>query len=544
MIFEFIFSSTKTKSSIKHFIHFLQFYANKRNLDFSDMFEKQKNHYSYSFFIDTEPQIALDFANDIANRLPMSIDFNFVEIKTHQNLSLKWKKNPIKKIAFIDVLQTKEISNENSKTFCDLFDWVKNIQAYGQNITDKISLIEAFKKTASKLKNAESLFIKTANGVREFSFINKSENIMFWDLSNLSTYMRLQNTQSHLLASYEKPMTKLCPKEVFVPSLLQDKNVEINTILADDLFLSTLGIFVLKMDMGYVFFKNHPKSKNYDLSYEHYPLVKKQDITISESGFLINKTIKKDSKNIFNIISKHFDEKDLPPPRPKKNTPLNNHQKLIIFLSKNHPTNILIKEGISYKTPLKISFEANPKIIIQKIQNDYKNGDKLLKNFNEYFKEILENIYNLDDIPIQSQNLMDIFCSASFILGYQSKFDLELNNILDHAKKFVRDKGPRIDFKLIKEEEKIKLDYTRIIRSAMSFRIAGLDEATLSYGFIDSMAEFLGNFIRDTSTNFAIKDILICGDMLGEKIFLDKILHYLPKNINIHLPKDGYIDYL
>lgn len=57
------------------------------------------------------------------------------------------------------------------------------------------------------------------------------------------------------------------------------------------------------------------------------------------------------------------------------------------------------------------------------------------------------------------------------------------------------------------------------------------------------MSEFVATLIRDTQINFEIKRTLLLGDMLSNAIFLDHLLGYLPKNINLILPKDGLMDY-
>lgn len=544
MVFEFLFSTSKTKASISHFIDFLEYHASKKNLKFAHRFDIFTNHNSYSFYLETQPQKALEFAEYIGARLPMSLYFNFVSLQTPQDISLKWQTNSEKIPSFPDAFEVGQMLNKDSESFCSLNGWVKNIEFMGENITETKSLIDIFTRLALCLKNGESLRIKTSRGTKQFSFVKKSQNIMFWDLSNILTYTRIETSQSHLLASYEKPLTKLCPKEVFASLLLKDQNpFEFNATLPYDLVLSLLGLFALELEMGYVFFEDS-SSKSFDLSYDHYHLPKACEITISRDGLLIDRGISKKSKNIFDLISKHFKEESLKDEKiHQKGTPIKNHQKLIVFLSKKHPTCFWIKDADSYKTALPICFETNPKLILEKIRNDYKDGQKLLKNYEEHFKDILTRISSLSHQSLESSNLMDIFSSACFVLGYCSDFKLGDESILNNAKKFVRDKGPRIDFKLIKEDEILKLDYPKVIRSSMSFRIAGLDEATLSYGFIDSIAEFLGNFVRDVSVNFNIKNVLLCGDMLGEKIFLDKILHYLPKNIDLILPKEGYIDY-
>lgn len=551
MIFEFLFRAYKKKSDNDGFVEILHKQAQHRNLKFADRFENIKEDDFYSFFLDCSPQEALEFADNISLTLPSSIYFNFIEIKTPENPNIsKWLKVSKKSTHFLDVSTVKAVLDKNSPRFCDVFQWIKNIQFLGKNITDIDMLQDTLKHIATRLKNGESLKIQTSRGLREFSYQHKTKHLMFWDISNLFTYMRVDNVQSQVLASYEKPIMKLTPKEVFAPSLLKEnEDFEIRTCLPFDLMLSLLGIFALDFEMGYVFYKDI-KNSDVDFSYQSPIVPKEKDIVVSKDGLVIETEVCKNSKTIFDIVKRHFEDETFQENNPSekssrfsKNTPPINHQKLIVFLSKIHPTSILVKDGKTLKALLPIEFDNNPKNILETIKNNYKSGDKLIKNFSEHFADIFSALQSLPDTPMMTNNLIDIFSSSSFVLGYTSTFDPKNQKILNNAKKFLRDKGPRIDFKLQKNDEGVFLDYPKILRSSMSFSIAGLDEATLSYGFVDSMAEFLGNFVRDATTNFNIKKVLLCGDILNEKIFLDKILHYLPKNIDLILPKEGYIDY-
>lgn len=551
MVFEFLFRAYRKKSDNDGFIEILHKQAQHRKLRFADRFENINEDNFYSFFLDCSAQEALDFADNISLTLPSSIYFNFIEIKTPENPNIsKWLKVCKKSTNFLDVSTIKSILDKNSPSFCDIFQWTKSIQFLGKDINDTHILQDTLKNIAIRLKSGETIKIRTSRGLREFSYQIKTQHLMFWDISNLFTYMRVDNVQSQVLASYEKPMMKLTPKEVFAPSLLEnEENFEIRTCLPFDLVLSLLGIFALDLEMGYVFYKDI-KNSDIHFSYQSPIIPKEKDIVVSKDGLIIETEICKNSKSIFDIVKKHFEdersqEEDLSKKsnRFSKNTPPINHQKLIVFLSKIHPTSILVKDGKTLKALLPIEFDNNPKNIINTIKNNYKSGDKLIENFSKHFVEIFSAVQSLPDTPMMTNNLIDIFSSSSFVLGYTPIFNSGNEKILNNAKKFVRDKGPRIDFKLQKNDEGVFLDYPKVLRSSMSFAIAGLDEATLSYGFVDSMAEFLGNFVRDATTNFNIKKVLVCGDILNEKIFLDKILHYLPKNIDLILPKEGYIDY-
>ena len=76
----------------------------------------------------------------------------------------------------------------------------------------------------------------------------------------------------------------------------------------------------------------------------------------------------------------------------------------------------------------------------------------------------------------------------------------------------------------------------------MSFALAGVEKELIAYGVLDSLAEFMGGFVRDVVQNYAMKQVFLCGDMLSHKVFLDKILLYLPRDITLILPQDGWVD--
>jgi len=70
----------------------------------------------------------------------------------------------------------------------------------------------------------------------------------------------------------------------------------------------------------------------------------------------------------------------------------------------------------------------------------------------------------------------------------------------------------------------------------MSFNLAGVDNYLLSYGVVESFAEFLSNqydlFNKDTHLDGAI----IVGDLFrGE--FLNKIYSYIEKNYKVYTPR-------
>ena len=144
-----------------------------------------------------------------------------------------------------------------------------------------------------------------------------------------------------------------------------------------------------------------------------------------------------------------------------------------------------------------------------------------------------------------SENMFDIFSVASFIFGFSDSIDSKNKfDVFRISDNFVREKGPRIDFKLEKDENgELFLNYYRALHSGMSFKLAGIDNETLAFGYLDSLAEFLANLAKDMHTNYSIDSLYIFGDALTQKRFLDRLIHYLPKNIEANFPKSGLVDF-
>ncbi|WP_456449814.1 hypothetical protein [Hydrogenimonas sp.] len=111
--------------------------------------------------------------------------------------------------------------------------------------------------------------------------------------------------------------------------------------------------------------------------------------------------------------------------------------------------------------------------------------------------------------------------------------------LLDNAAAFKGKKGPRIDYKL---KEGRKLDPLWSVRTAMSFRLAGVDDLTLSFGVVESFSEFLSTMIDDIQTDMGLDAVVMCGSLFGEKKILQKTHLLIAKNhvvyFNKNLPMD------
>lgn len=409
--------------------------------------------------------------------------------------------------------------------------------------------------------------------------------VLFWNLSTLRTYMRAEAAQCDALASYEKPSMMLNTKEVFSEALGR----EVECVLAYDLFLGVLGERCSAGQMDYVFVReldSAPKSDwelngeadwasnlPYHIAYTQ-EVPQEECIVLAQNGLVLYCGESR-AQSLQEIIHAHGDLLDEareleeaggsnPPPSQKsrlqkareerlggkiaeaKNSSgaqetrrLEGNEALIVSLSRDNPMCFWLKSGEKYQSALNAEFELNAKLVFEGIAS-YKDGDKLLANFRRAVPQIDAHLESYGEVSQKSRNIFAFLGVVARVLGYGE----DAHALLENAKGYVRDKGPRIDYKLVKSEQNIlSLDYPKILRSCMSFYLAGVDRETLSYGVLDSLGEFVGNLMQDLCVNFVARKILLCGNLLEEKILLDKILHYAPRDVRLILPKKGYLDY-
>lgn len=104
-------------------------------------------------------------------------------------------------------------------------------------------------------------------------------------------------------------------------------------------------------------------------------------------------------------------------------------------------------------------------------------------------------------------------------LASQILFNQSAPYLLACAADFLGEKGVRINFG-INDRGEFAVD--KLIRSAMSYKLAGVDDKVLSYGFIDSLSYFLSDLMDARRDEF---DAAIFGGALfGERKFADLVL--------------------
>ncbi|AQQ60514.1 hypothetical protein XJ32_10980 [Helicobacter bilis] len=433
----------------------------------------------------------------------------------------------------------------------------------------KYELIESLAKTLldntaiTLQRNSISFTLSlknTAQSKKEIPFI------LFSTLDSAQSYLRMSEAQKSMLASFEKPFISIQCKEVFT------KEFGSNTIFAglscDIIVLLLLSYLQKNHEISYLFYtpqvdfiesdsitqdsnqqnsnKNPLESKALLCYKDAYPYSYTDKTKMLESTYSVAEHI------YLSHLQTHKNLSSLLKSNKAKSA------RFIPFLSTTHKSEFLIEKlqdtESSLQRILDISFSTDLYTHLETLHS-YKNGDKLIANFTKANKDIvsqwnlaqseLEKLGIIDLIipsnatreSVITNNLLDISTLIEQILGIES-------SVLEYANRCVRDRGPRIDYKLIRMGDSIVLDYARILRSVMSFQLAGVENELLCYGVIDSLAEFIGTLAGDMMLNYGIQEVFICGDLLLKQCFLDKIIKAIPKNMEVSFAKIGGTDYL
>ena len=88
----------------------------------------------------------------------------------------------------------------------------------------------------------------------------------------------------------------------------------------------------------------------------------------------------------------------------------------------------------------------------------------------------------------------------------------------------------QIDMKLIKIDNKNYLDYRKTIQSIMSYKMADVENETLSFSFYEFLAEFIIDYLREIARKTNAKDIVLCGDIFSNRQVFHKVYKELSKS--------------
>ncbi len=469
-----------------------------------------------SFYLQASAEITLEFAQKLSEILPFSLDFSFLSLKEiteplDENL---FQTTSLSKPLFMNAKEHQDFLDKNASLYANALGFVKNTAFKGAIIHSPKELIDCLTQLKGMLKTQDCIPIHTSRGALSLSSKNPSPSVIFSDLSSVLSCTKLPLEDAKYLASLEKPSIKASLKSVFKDTF---KNDEIIAQLPYDPILNLLCHILQDEGIEFVF-THESHSCETLLHYEALFKTPKRLITPAKNFVLENNFSTFPFKDELEFL---------------RETP----NSIVLYFSFKRPTRLLLHANGSLKTLLSVGFDFNQ--IFNLLKQDEK-ASRMLKNYAAKFPDFYARIVELSQYNLGGANVLDFFRILGFILGYSE--DFHSHSVISLAKECLRPKGPRIDYKILKDDSlKMALNFSKIMHSAMSFRLAGVENEILSLGILDSLAEFLGNFIWDNAQNFSVQEVTIVGDFFGEKVFLDLFVRYFPKTLA--LKTHAFLDY-
>jgi hypothetical protein len=434
---------------------------------------------------------------------------------------------------------------------------------------------DLFIKLANTISEKGEITLPTYNGIRRFSLLSTAhksdQGILYCDPANISDKFLITQGELDVLMKVEKPTVRLKAK------LMLRTEYELNqpfypVFFADDKITLALSTALKNKGIDAVFSDHVTKLRVATALDEHLIVSTGRDMLpyrISRSlkhpsfceysafqsygdshGLEVDVTLDLTNKHYIQYVSN--EEKDqltnairFEPAHAAMRSIVMEHglegQSLCgIHFSREHTSHIFSYSGkIGYTQMVLFKDETitQPREMLEAIGSMDEGGKRLVNNFKNGFPELYEKIEKLEfQAHAGTSDLTKIWSMAAVFLGlYDGNDALESAEVLEAtAIEFSGKSGPRIDYKVISTDEGYQLDIRLAIRSAMSFKLAGLDDYLLSFGFIDSLADFIAEQAEDSDANIGINGVTLSGGLFENRQLLMRTYNALSMNFPIY----------
>jgi hypothetical protein len=407
-----------------------------------------------------------------------------------------------------------------------------NINGESRSYKDEIS------KIVKDIKNGKIIELNTFYGKYSIAIPSNIWNdikfdILAYDLASIEKYAMVEDYELNALASFEKPAIRLKKKIKFTMDYEEIKSELIKFRLADDALLHLLmqelhsvGIDILSIT------KDKIRSDKEVILVEPNKILEPIEIVASSKNILIiggareNKisNIKKINPQIdgFNSIKYEYHLSD-------------KYQNIAgLNLSRDYSNIIIDGEKFGLLEYLSFDFSFNSiEDIFNQIELSDEEGKRLISNYKAKFPQFSTKVLEIE-FNKSKFSIYQLWGLVAVILDFTDN-PFEGAKILENnAMSFLGDRGPRIDYKLQNIDGKVFLNPLMVIRTAISFRLAGVDNLALSYGVIESFLEFITNEVDELKESMGVEAVAIYGSLLSNRRVFQKISDELSINSNIY----------
>lgn len=441
-----------------------------------------------------------------------------------------------------------EVMDESNENYYNVF---HECEVCGYSVEgEKKSYKENFVNLAKSISDGLVVEVNTFYGKYFVGMLGKKCNgvdfdIISYALSTVSHYTNATNSEIVAMGAIEKPLIKLKTNIKFKMDFEDITNELIRFKLSDDLVLHLLLSELNKLGINLIFITKEklPFDVKFDLV-EYKKESEPIEVVVSDNHIAIvkgekglpynnleNKTLIPHIGAFFSVIKEHS---------------LLDKTVVGVNISKEYHNDILVYSK-KFGTIEYLSFAFNfssIKDVLDSIVSTNETGKKLVENFKNKFPEHFETISAIV-FDEKDFNVYKLWGIVSIILGYSKEKNLAASaKILEEsASSFLGTKGPRIDYKLKSIENKVYLDPLMTIRTAMSFKLAQVDQLTLSFGVIESFVEFISTQLDEIKEEMKSDAVVVTGSLLENRHLFSKLSKEVSVNhklyFNKELPVDG-----
>ncbi len=455
-----------------------------------------------------------------------------------------------------------------------------------------------FESLAKALINGAIVKVKTFSGYKSISLLNEKNYKIFQDnfellgtdIESLNELFSFRKGELLAIGSYEKPILSLMNSFKFLkeyPFVVKDKDIKVR--LGDDLMLELIAKEVKNKDEKYLIISDKivEKDCHIELDFDQdivdvapLEVVVLEDgqsiVTKGERGLIpkVNEGFKNMSIKAFsnNYVAINDDAKIVTFDKDKEKDKTENSfvlegdglkyeashgafysiiaenellDKVIVgaYFSKNNHDKIMInspKFGLVDYIKFDYDFPATIDELMETISSENKVSSKLVNNFKAKFPNLFDKELKFDKIG----DIYKLWGVIGIILDMDKDGNVEKSaeKLIEYSLSFKGKKGPRIDYKLKRYKDKPTLDVLKVIKTSMSFALAGLDKPTLSFGVLESFAEFISNLIDDITKDYDIEGVGFNGSLFEASNLVNKFYTITKKNYNVFLNKEFTLD--
>jgi hypothetical protein len=498
-----------------------------------------------TLFVNAHEEKLESFADFLATRLPLSIFFKSSSVQVCNemqgsdevekcNLTL-----PFTPKALIQAKNTKdkdymspfivnEVGNAPFLNTKDIF-LKDNKNNLLMSANEKSSFIALYEKISQLICENKKIRISSSNGDFIYTKVDKATsslvdtmNIVATDLSAVEKIAVIRDNEIKALASLEKPSIRLKVNALFsAKEILKTNRVKIK--LADDMLLQLI-CEKLYADGVTLLYRENSQNVAFDYSVtldSAINTIAQIEICVLENGEILivsgdgysASSVKDNLKKFDDIAHAQFtsiiQEHDI-----------FKEQLNCFYLSKTHNDKIMyISEDSGMLDLISFPIIRSFQTIFDTIKEST-TGEKLFESYEKKFPLIVKNALSTKITENAPDNIYTMWGICAVILGMATSIEEGSEMMIELAEDYGGQKGPRIDYQLIAPNTLVStFNFIKLIRSAMSFKLADTDDRTLAFGFLESFAYFLSDMTDYYKESLLSQKMLLCGSMFGIRRF-------------------------